>query len=115
MKSPTKNTNSFMDWIQEHERTWGNETYPARPNLEELLEAPVVVFWQPNNPKDQKTRSTVTLHENLDVVEQHLSKLLFRVQVELPDRRIVQIFPNRKPVRVKGVKVLFETAEETEA
>ncbi len=114
MKTPNKNTNSFMDWVQEHERTWGNETYPGRPNLGELLEAPVVVFWQPSNPKDQKTRPTVTLHENLDAVEQQLSKLLFRTQVEPPDRRIIQIFANRKPVRVKGVKVLFETVDGSE-
>ncbi len=103
-----------MDWVQEHERSWGTETYPGRPNLGELLEAPVVIFWQPKDAKDQKTRHTVTLHESLDAVEQHLSKLLFRAQIEVPDQRISKIFADHKEVRVKGVKVLFETVDGSE-
>ena len=33
----------FMDYVQRHERIWGTETYSGRPDLVDILTAPVVV------------------------------------------------------------------------
>jgi len=104
----------FLDYVQEHERTWGNETYAGKPNLQDFLGAPVVVFWQViGAEKDIKAgpRYTATTHKALDELEDYFAKLLFRAQVEPPKNRVAQIFANGKPVRIKGVKVEFEVRE----
>jgi hypothetical protein len=102
---------NFLDYVQDHERTWGNETYPGKPNLQDFLQAGVVVFWQnlgaEKNIKEAP-RYTATIHKSLNEVEDYFAKLLFRAQVEPPKQRIVQIFANGKPARIKGVKVEFE-------
>lgn len=105
----------FLDYVQEHERTWGNETYPGKPNLQDFLKAPVVVFWQViGAEKNIKVapRYTATLHQHLREVEDYFAKLIFRAQVEPPKNRVVQIFANGKPVRIKDVKIEFEAREQ---
>jgi len=110
---PTTEKN-FLDYVQEHERTWGNETYTGKPNLQDFLQASVVVFWQTiGDEKNIKVapRYTATVHKDLSELEDYFAKLLFRAQVEPPKNRVVQIFANGKPVRIKGVKVEFEVRE----
>lgn len=105
------NSKSFMDYVQEHERTWGTENYADRPNLVDILQAPVVVFWEvlPNNDsKSKEMRSAISLHQSLDELEQYFSRLIFRSSVEIPKRRVERIFSGGKLVRVRGVKVEFE-------
>ena len=29
----------FLDYVQQHERTWGTDTYPGKPDLQEFLGA----------------------------------------------------------------------------
>jgi hypothetical protein len=104
----------FLDYVQEHERTWGNDTYTGKPNLQDFLQADVVVFWQiVGAEKNIKAapRYTATIHAHLNELEDYFAKLLFRAQVEPPKNRVVQIFANWKPVRIKGVKVEFEVRE----
>jgi hypothetical protein len=104
----------FLDYVQEHERTWGNEIYPGKPTLQDFLKADVVVFWQVvGADKNIKSapRYTATIHKALNELEAYFAKLLFRAQVEPPKNRVVQIFANGKPVRIKGVKVEFEVRE----
>lgn len=43
--------NVFMDIIQLHERIWGNEQYPGRPSLADLLNCPIVVMWVSNEKR----------------------------------------------------------------
>lgn len=104
----------FLDYVQEHERTWGNETYAGKPTLQDFLQAGVVVFWQAAGAdKNIKTvpRYIATIHNELNELEAYFAKLLFRAQVEPPKNRVVQIFTNGKPVRIKGVKIEFEIRE----
>ena len=101
----------LLDYVQEHERSWGKETYQNRPELEDFLQSPVVVFWQPigsENDKKKDERFIATLHQDLDELESYFSKLLFRALLEPPKQRLLKIFANSKPVQVKGVKILFE-------
>ena len=108
MATPEK---QFLDYVQEHERTWGNESYAGKPTLQAFLQAGVVVFWQAvGADKNIKAapRYIATIHDELNELEAYFAKLLFRAQVEPPKNRVVQIFANGKPVRVKGVKIEFE-------
>lgn len=111
----------FMDYVQRHERIWGTETYSGRPDLVDILTAPVVVFWRPerktnqNEDTDQpETESTdptvrhiVSLHTSLREIEEYFVKLILRGNLEAPKQRIVAIFKDQKRVRVKGVKIEF--------
>lgn len=98
---------TFMDYVQFHERIWGTEVYAGRPNLVDLLQTPVVVFWQ----VAEESRYTVTLHDNLDEIEQYFAKLLMRSTLAPPKQRVVRIFAGGKQVRIKAVKVEFEVVE----
>lgn len=99
----------FISFVQEHERTWGTETYPNRPGLSDFLGAAVVVFWQPTDKTNG--RYTATLHKDLTEVEQYFAKLLFRAQIEPPKQRVYKVFAKTKEIRVKSVQVTFETVE----
>lgn len=99
----------FIGYVQDHERSWGNETYTGRPTLQELLRAPVVVFWQPVSTDGKGgSRYTASLHTSLDDVEQYFAKLILRAQIDLPKQRLYRIFASGKEMRVKSIKVAFE-------
>lgn len=107
----SKTPPSLIDMVQNHERVWGMETYLNRPNLADILSAPVVVFWEPVEAKDDKARRvTIELYKDLAEVEAYLARLVIRSGVELPKKRIARIFENGKALRVKTVKVVFEEA-----
>lgn len=98
-----------MDYVQQHERTWGTETYPSRPDLAAILESPVVVFWQVEG-KNEK-RAIVSLHQDLTEIEQYFYKLIFRSSVDQPKQRVVVIFRDKKRILVKTVKIEFMEAD----
>jgi hypothetical protein len=97
-----------MDLVQSHERAWGNTTYTNRPDLASILQALVVVFWKSTNPEDENKPPTITLHNDLDELENHFSRIIFRSSAGYPDEIVLRIFEGQKWVRVRGVKVLFE-------
>ncbi len=104
----------FLDYVQQHERTWGTDTYPGKPDLQEFLGAAVVVFWQATDAErniKSLPRYTATLHNDLEELESYFSKLLFRAQLEPPKQRVVQIFADGKRMRIRGVRVEFEMVE----
>lgn len=110
---------SFMDFVQTHERTWGTEDYAGRPDLAELMQAPVVVFWEPIQwdsklRQQQQSRLTVTLHQEVDELHEYFTKLLLRSSV-VPDKRVVRIFAQQKPVIVRGIRVIFANGTDAEA
>ncbi len=113
-KQPSKDT--FLGIVQQHERTWGMESYPGRPDLEAILAAPVVAFWAGEakdtpRQKTQTERYTVTLHKDLSDVERYITSLVLRLAIELPKRRLARLFVKGVEVRVKGVQVVFEKIE----
>lgn len=101
----------FMDLVQTHEREWGNTAYTGRPDLGSILQAPVVVFWKPADPKQENQHLTITLHNGLEELEQHFSKIIFRSSAGYPDEVAVRIYEDQKRVTVRGVKVVFEKVE----
>ncbi len=107
---PTTPQSDFMEHIQEHERTWGQESYPGRPNLTEILEAPVVVFWQ---IEDKSEHYTITIHENLDDIERFLGRMLLISNVETPRKRIARMYQAQQRVKVRGIKIEFGHEDES--
>lgn len=99
----------FMDLVQQHERSWGTESYSGKPDLSAILSAQVVVFWREEG-KDE--RNTVTLHKDLGSLEEYFSQLLFRSHVEAPRKRPVRIYENQRRIIIKGVRVEFVSIDE---
>ncbi len=101
----------FVDRVQQHERTWGSEQYPARPQLSEILAAKVVGFWLLTPKKAAaEQRFVISLHADLKEIEDWYLQAVTRLHLQLPDRRLVAAYVDQKKVRVKGVKIVFEIA-----
>ncbi|MEZ4670289.1 MAG: hypothetical protein R3E39_20475 [Anaerolineae bacterium] len=100
----------FLEYVQLHERSWGIKTYPGRPTLEQFLASPVVVFWKATNTKtiEDQPVITATLYDDLRGVEDYFIKLVFRAQIEPPKVRLSQVFSNKKSVKIRGVRIMFE-------
>ena len=108
MSQPPK-LKAFMEFVQYHERSWGDEDYPSRPDLIDILRSPVCVFWQ--DLGSQSNRYTVSLHHDMRDIEEYMAQLIFRRSNIAPDKRLVRIFTNAKPTRIKGIKIIFETQD----
>jgi hypothetical protein len=102
----------FLERVQSHERTWGSEQYPSRPQLADILAATVVAFWQltPTKPAE-KPRFVITLHDGLKEIEDWYLQAVTRLHLQLPDRRLVAAYVDQKKVRVKSVKIVFDVPE----
>lgn len=104
---------NFIEYVQHHERAWGQENYHERPSLSDILNAEVVVFWQLLGPENiQNRRYRVTLHETLESIEDYYTKLVFRSQIEPPKERIHRIWRNQKRVKITDVTVNFTFEED---
>jgi hypothetical protein len=97
----------FIDTVQMHERAWGSDTYPKRPDLNKFLSAKVVVFWK----HDKEERWRATIHPDMLDVEAELTKMLLRIQINPTKRSIAKIYANGKQVCIKGVKIKFAYCE----
>lgn len=103
---PQKPRDEFMERIQAHERNWANENYPSRPDLIEIMAASVVAFWQSSDPKIK--HQTISLHQDMADLERWLIQAVLRAHVSNPEKRLVAIFQDKRKVRVKDVKIIFE-------
>jgi hypothetical protein len=107
MSAPT-----FMDFVENHERDWGTELYPARPRLLEILQSPIVAFWDPSplishNPTRQQARLVVTLHKELIELENYFARLLLS-NTAAPKQRLSRLYKGQQPVLIRGIKVIFD-------
>ena len=99
---------NFMNAVEEHERNWGKESYPKRPSLFDILNAPVVVFWEEG---EDETRQTITLHDTLEEIEKFFIRLLIAKNKE-PNKHVIKVFENQEKMILKGVRVIFGKADE---
>ncbi len=97
----------FLALVQQHERAWGNETYPGRPTLETVLSAPVVAFWQLAASDKHANHPQITLHRDLHEIEEYFAKLLFRQSLPAPQRRLYKLYVDGQQMRVASVKFTF--------
>lgn len=98
----------FIHAIQVHERAWGSDPYPNRPNLQEMLSAKVVVFWK--HAKEDRLRAT--LHDDLRDVETALAKMLLRLGIESPKRSVARIYVGGQRMCIQGLSVKFGECKE---
>lgn len=101
---------TFMAYVQNHERAWGMDTYPGRPRLDEILNAWIVAFWYPTRRREPGFR--ITLHRDIDEIQQHVTELVLHSNTRPPERRLARLFVNKKQVKVKGVRLVFEQVSE---
>lgn len=102
----------LIDRVQEHERAWGNEGYPDRPALADVLSAPVVAFWHLVKSGKPAERQIITLHDDLSALEQWYVKAVMRTSVVLPDRLLVAAYLDGRRVRIKDVTVTFDVEDD---
>lgn len=103
-------SSEFMKLVEYHEREWGTKSYVGRPKLGEILSSPVVVFWADESKAD---KYFITLHADLQDIERHLLRLVFRTSIQVPKRRIVRIFEHQKRIIVKRVRLTFDQAPDS--
>ncbi len=106
------NSSNFLAWVQEHERAWSNLVYSGRPSLEEILTAPVVVFWKRAGTEKPDKHLVITLHPDLTQLEKHFARMLLFSPNELPRSQVVAIFQDRKQIRIAEVRIRFEPVEQ---
>jgi hypothetical protein len=109
-----KQTHQFLDMVQLHERYWGDKTYPYRPTLEQMLNAPVVTFWRPiteNKKKLSETGYVVRLYPSLAEVEAYYTKMLLRLNIETPDYTIARIYFQQRRYVIKRIAMQFVEAK----
>lgn len=103
-KKPTPQ-NEFMEYVQLHERSWGDKTYPGRPNLTEIMQSRVVVFWQIEGKAD---RYVISLYKNIPELEKFLTRVLLLGNVNLSRRRLAKIFKDQQRLQVTGLRLLLQ-------
>lgn len=105
-KRSEENPDAFMGLVELHERNWGTDTYPGRPRLSDILDAPVVVFWYSMDRNE--SRHLITLHDDLNQLSQYVEDMFLHQNTRKIDRRLARIYYNREQMRVKGLKLIFE-------
>lgn len=95
----------FLTYVAKHEREWGIETYKGRPTLNQIMDAKVVAFWHPTG---KELPFTLTIHKDLRDIEAYVKAILWHTTEELPRLRLAKIFMDKKEVRIKDVKVIFD-------
>lgn len=102
---------TFMGWVELHERSWGSERYPDRPTLEQILASPVVSFWRPAK-QDKDFRYIARLFDNLKEIERHYTRLVIRANIEPPHDRMQRLYVNRRHFVISGVTMQFREVED---
>jgi hypothetical protein len=101
--------NTLIDWVEAHERAWGNGKYTARPALSAILSAAVVVFWHHHDAKVK--HYTITLNNDLSEMEKYFARMLFIAVEDTPARQVAAIFQAGRRMRVTGVHITFAPGE----
>lgn len=109
-KRSEENPDVFMGLVELHERNWGTETYPDKPRLSDILDAPVVAFWR--SAERNEARHLVTLHDDLDQLNAYFEDMFLNQSTRKMDRRLDRIYFKRERINVKGLRLLFEKYQE---
>jgi hypothetical protein len=77
---------TFTDYVELHERKWGEQQYLGRPNLKQLLNVPIVAMWK--NGK----RFKFSVHASTNSLLQAIQAVLFGAVNEEESRSLYKIF-----------------------
>ena len=97
----------FLALVQQHERVWGVDTYPGRPDLETILTARVVAFWQVQSAGKHADHPQITLHKDLREIEDFYVKLMLRSALPIQQRRLYKLYADGQQMRIASVKFTF--------
>lgn len=95
----------FLELVAQHEREWGTDTYKGRPTLKQIMDAKVVVFWFPTG---DELPPTLTIHKNLNEIDAYVKAMVVHSKTEMPRLRLNKVFMDKKPVRIKDIKIIFD-------
>jgi hypothetical protein len=101
-------TETFMNWVQLHERAWGNEVYPGRPSLDAIMGAPCVTFWRPLVGKYRNERYLIRLYTRQAELEHYLLRQLYRSPLEMTKERLSRIFIHRQLYAIERVRLYLK-------
>ncbi|MFW5748071.1 MAG: hypothetical protein ACOCYT_00510 [Chloroflexota bacterium] len=105
-----KQNELFFRRVEKHEREWGNQSYPGRPTLMEIMTAPIVIFWE---GKEKRVHEVISLHQSLDEVERYFLRMLIARKSNSEDnQRVADIFKDQKRMTIKSVNIVFGEANE---
>jgi hypothetical protein len=102
-------TRFFLGDVELHERAWGTQSYSGRPKLAEVMSARIVAFWR-DNRRDPGYR--ITLHQNSGEIQKFVTDLVLDSNTRAPTRRLARLYVEKKRIRIKGVKLIFEMEEQ---
>lgn len=102
----SKSDDTFLGFVELNERAWGTESYVGRPKLQEILDARVVVFWHSTKRRDPGLR--ISVYPDLKALHHYTSRMLIHSNTQQPDRRIARVYVDRRRMRLKGIKLVFD-------
>lgn len=105
------NNLSFIDMVQQHEREWGNERYPQRPALADLLSAKVVAWWRKEDD-EKETRLMASVHDNLDMLNKYATRMLLHSRHAPIQRRLAMVHIHQKKAAIRGVTLHITEVDE---
>jgi hypothetical protein len=105
------NSENFLDWVQTHERAWGQDHYPRRPALQQIMDAACVTFWRPLDKSDKHLRYKIRLYDRQADIEHDLLRVLLRSHLDVPREKIARIFINREHYQIKSVRISLEKVD----
>lgn len=111
-KRSQDNSSVFMGLVELHERNWGTDTYPERPRLSDILDAPVVVFW--NSADKNESRHLITLHDDLRQLNAFVEDMFLNQNTRRIDRRFSRIYHNRQEIKITGLRLVFDRPDTNE-
>lgn len=100
---------NFVDYVQAHERMWGQDSYPDKPALNDILNARVVAFWIDANRANGK-KHIITLHDNLEPIQDYLQTMVRRLAVSFPSRRLAFLFADKQEIEL-SIKLVYRPAK----
>lgn len=110
----------YLELVQKHEREWGQESYPNRPTLAELLASPLVVMWiEVTGQRSRPPVSTVvsnkfrlTCYQSTEELNTIVLNMITTDDVtKYPAWKISRLFINQKPAQITGVKLQVQNEE----
>lgn len=100
-----------MELVQHHERVWGQEQYPNRPSLHELISAPIVAMWAKVSILDPKKtaqnletnqRPMLTAHQNWEEIDEMLTSIVLLGNTSpVANWKLSRVYLNQQAVKVR--------------
>lgn len=106
-----RDSQTFIELVQRHEREWGTASYPQRPTLAELLAATVVAWWRKEDDTSE-TRLMATVHEDLDMLNKYATRLLLHSTRAPIQRRLAMVHIHQKRASIRGVTLHIVETED---